>query len=259
MYDSHVDPDRKREGGHVALNTPALTGGVRRRGPGGVAGGGRAEGGPSCRPCVRSCSSHDSRARFRWSSCSRHVGGGHEARVRLEGRPGRRNRRRGRGAGRTGRMRSLYRRVAPSKADPLPRDRRPPAARPFWPWALLLVFCSPPPTGVAGVLLEPAPVPAPRAGRGRARPPDRGLARQHPPPERRRSPAVVAVTYRAAGWAGLQVIYFVMLGNLLRGHAAAGRSPAWASRPAARSLFLVLFLAVHACFSARRLRLADGR
>ena len=124
-----------------------------------------------------------------------------------------------------------------------------PTARPFWPWAVLWA-----------ILFAVAHGQSPEfysnqhqyllhglaeAGVGHLN--EDWLANTHDPTPA--FTALVAVTYRAAGSAGLQVINFILLGVYFEGvRRLVEALPGFPTGGAARSVFLVLFLAVHACF-----------
>lgn len=125
----------------------------------------------------------------------------------------------------------------------------PPAARPFWPWALLWA-----------ILFAAAHGQSPEfysnqhqyllhglaeAGLGHLN--EDWLANTHDPTPA--FTALVAVTYKAAGWTGLQVTYFVLLGAYFEGMRRLVEAlPGFPTGGGTRSLFLLLFLSAHACF-----------
>lgn len=125
----------------------------------------------------------------------------------------------------------------------------PPAARPFWPWALLwaILFAAAHGQSPAFYSNQHQYLLHGLAEAGLGHLTEDWLANTHDPTPA--FSAVVAVTYQAAGWAGLQVIYFVMLGTYFEGmRRLVEVLPGFPTGRGARSLFLVLFLAVHACF-----------
>jgi hypothetical protein len=124
----------------------------------------------------------------------------------------------------------------------------PPAARPFWPWALLWAFLFAAAHGQSPefysnqhqYLLHGLA----EAGLGHLN--EDWLARTHDPTPA--FTAIVAGTYKIAGWAGLQTTYFVLLGVYFEGMRRLVEAlPGFPTAGGARSLFLALFLAVHAC------------
>lgn len=124
----------------------------------------------------------------------------------------------------------------------------PPAPRPFWPLALLWAILFAAAHGQSPefysnqhqYLLHGLA----RAGLGHLS--EDWLANTHDPTPA--FTALVAVTYQTAGWAGLQTIYFVLLGAYFEGMRRLVEAlPGFPSGAGARGLFLLLFLAVHAC------------
>src|SRR5262245_60325527 len=153
--------------------------------------------------------------------------------------------------GRRRRIGSLYRRVAPSIKPARVRDSfvSPDSPPPrFWPWSLAWA-----------VLFAVAHGQSPDfysnqhqyllhglADAGLGHLSDDWLANtRDPTPVFTR---LVAATYTIAGWWGLQAIFFLMLGAYFEGARRMVEAlPGFPQRGPARVLFLVMFLAVHAC------------
>jgi hypothetical protein len=145
-------------------------------------------------------------------------------------------------------MRPLYRKVPLTQDEVTRVTADPNAARPFWPWALVwaALFALAHGQSPAFYSNQHQYLLHGLADAGLGHLSEDWLAKTRDP-----TPVfswLVAVPYRVAGPFGLQAVYFVLLGAYFEGFRRMIEAlPGMPNLGAGRSLFLLLFLAIHAC------------